>query len=452
MNNFFSRRPRLVWAACLMGMVLAAVAQSVQAQSSDAAAGAEPQASTPVDFIVAIVNSEPITNQDVRNRMQRLAARSERALAAAELGRLALDSLIAERVQVQAAADLGIRVDDASVEQALADVARQNQVSASELRQRLAADGINFERYRRELRDEIAVMRLRDRELESRVRVNEQDIDRHLIERQAAAASAEPTQIHLAQILVEVPEASTPEQERALQAKAEQLRRQLDAGADFAALALQASDAPDKANGGQLGARSPDRYPPLFVDATRTLAVGAVTGPVRSGAGFHLLKLLERQMPGDDLNSVVQTRARHILLKPGPRLTEAAARARLAEFGKRVRSQQADFAQLAREFSEDGSARAGGDLGWVSPGMLVPEFEQVMDALAPGEVSQPLVSRFGVHLIEVLERREVPLSDKERRDLARRELRERKTEEALRTWLQDLRGRAYVEYREPPAS
>ncbi|MEI7785723.1 MAG: peptidylprolyl isomerase [Betaproteobacteria bacterium] len=433
-------------------MVLAAVAQSVQAQSSDAAAGAEPQASTPVDFIVAIVNSEPITNQDVRNRMQRLAARSERALAAAELGRLALDSLIAERVQVQAAADLGIRVDDASVEQALADVARQNQVSASELRQRLAADGINFERYRRELRDEIAVMRLRDRELESRVRVNEQDIDRHLIERQAAAASAEPTQIHLAQILVEVPEASTPEQERALQAKAEQLRRQLDAGADFAALALQASDAPDKANGGQLGARSPDRYPPLFVDATRTLAVGAVTGPVRSGAGFHLLKLLERQMPGDDLNSVVQTRARHILLKPGPRLTEAAARARLAEFGKRVRSQQADFAQLAREFSEDGSARAGGDLGWVSPGMLVPEFEQVMDALAPGEVSQPLVSRFGVHLIEVLERREVPLSDKERRDLARRELRERKTEEALRTWLQDLRGRAYVEYREPPAS
>jgi peptidyl-prolyl cis-trans isomerase SurA len=336
------------------------------------------------------------------------------------------------------------------VEQALADVARQNQVSVADLRQRMAADGINFDRYRRELRDEIAVVRLRDRELESRVRVSEQEIDRYLVERQAAAAAAEPTQIHLAQILVAVPEASTAEQERVLLAKAEQLRRQLDGGADFAALARQASDAPDKVSGGQLGLRSPDRYPPLFVDATRALKVGAVAGPVRSGAGFHLLKLLERQLPGDDLNSAVQTQVRHILLRPGPRLSEAAARARLADFAKRVRSQVTDFAQLAREFSEDPSAKAGGDLGWVTPGMLVPEFEQVMDSLAPGEVSEPLVSRFGVHLVQVLERREVPLTDKEKRELARRELRDRKTEEALRTWLQDLRGRAYIDYRESP--
>jgi peptidyl-prolyl cis-trans isomerase SurA len=206
----------------------------------------------------------------------------------------------------------------------------------------------------------------------------------------------------------------------------------------------------EKASGGQLGPRSPDRYPPLFVDATRALKVGAVAGPVRSGAGFHLLKLLERQMPGDDLNSAVQTRVRHILLRPSPRLSEAAARARLADFAKRVRSQVTDFAQLAREFSDDPSAKAGGDLGWVTPGMLVPEFEQVMDALAPGDVSEPLVSRFGVHLVQVLERREVPLTDKEKRELARRELRDRKTEEALRTWLQDLRGRAYIEYRESP--
>lgn len=445
MTNFFFQR--LLPASCLMGMVL--MAFHVQAQPAAAQAPATPTASTPVDFIVAIVNSEPITNQDVRNRMVRLAARGERT-SAAELARQALESLIAERVQVQAAADFGIRIDDASVEQALADVARQNQVSVADLRERIAADGMNFERYRRELRDEMAVVRLRDRELESRVRVSEQEIDRHLIERQAAAAAAEPTQIHLAQILVAVPEGSTAEQERMLLAKAEQLRRQLDEGADFSALAAQASDAPDKANGGQLGPRSPDRYPPLFVDATRALKVGAVTGPVRSGAGFHLLKLLERQMPGDDLNSVVQTRARHILLRPSPRLSEAAARARLADFAKRVRSQVTDFAQLAREFSEDPSARAGGDLGWVTPGMLVPEFELVMDTLAPGEVSEPLVSRFGVHLIQVLERREVPLSDKDRRELARRELRDRKTEEALRTWLQDLRGRAYIEYRESP--
>jgi peptidyl-prolyl cis-trans isomerase SurA len=446
MTNFFFQR--LLPASCLMGAVLMAL--HVQAQPAQAAAAATPAASTPLDFIVAIVNSEPITNQDVRNRMLRLAARGERPPAAADLARRALESLIVERVQVQAATDAGIRIDDASVEQALADVARQNQVSVADLRQRIAADGISFDRYRRELRDEIAVVRLRDRELESRVRVSEQEIDRHLVERQAAAAAAEPTQIHLAQILVAVPEASTAEQERALLAKAEQLRRQLDGGADFAALARQASDAPDRASGGQLGLRSPDRYPSLFVDATRALKVGAVSGPVRSGAGFHLLKLLERQMPGDDLNSAVQTQVRHILLRPGPRLSEAAARARLADFAKRVRSQVTDFAQLAREFSEDPSAKAGGDLGWLTPGMLVPEFEQVMDTLAPGEVSEPLVSRFGVHLVQVLERREVPLTDKEKRELARRELRDRKTEEALRTWLQDLRGRAYIEYRESP--
>ena len=442
MTDSFFQRP--LSALGLMALMML-VAPVIRAQPA-----AAPVESTPLDYIVAVVNAEPITNQDVRNRMQRLSARGDRMPPPAELARQALDGLIVERIQVQAAADFGIRVDDASVEQALADVARQNQVSVAELRQRLATEGINFDRYRRELRDEIAVVRLRDRELESRVKISEQEIDRHLIERQAAAAAAEPTQIHLAQILVAVPEGSTAEQERAMQAKAGQLRRQLDEGADFFNLARQESDAPDKASGGQLGPRSPDRYPPLFVQATRGLAVGAVTGPVRSGAGFHLLKLLERQMPGDDLNAVVQTRARHILLRPSPRLSEAAARARLNDFAQRVRAQVTEFAQLAREFSEDGSARAGGDLGWVTPGMLVPEFEQVMDVLAPGELSEPLVSRFGVHLIQVLERREVPLSDKDRRDLARRELRERKTEEALRNWLQDLRGRAYIEYRESP--
>lgn len=439
MTNLFTWRLPVLLAVCLMGLAVT----RLQAQPRESA----PSATQALDFIVAIVNSEPITNQDVRNRVQRLEARSA---GATDLARAALEALIAERVQVQAAAEAGIRIDDAAVDQAVADVARQNQISVDELRRRLAADGVNFERYRRDLRDEIALVRLRDREVESRVRISEQEIDRHLAERQAAAATAEPTQIHLAQILVAVPEGASAEQEQQLKVKAEQLRRRLDEGADFSGLAQQASDAPDKANGGQLGLRSPDRYPPLFVDATRSLAVGAVAGPVRSGAGFHLLKLLERQMPGDDLNSVVQTRARHILLRPSPRLSEAAARARLAEFKRRVQTQQSDFAQLAREFSEDGSARAGGDLGWGSPGMFVPEFEQVMDELAPGEVSDPLVSRFGVHLIQVLERREVPLSDKERRELARREVRDRKTAETLRTWLQDLRGRAYIEYREPP--
>jgi peptidyl-prolyl cis-trans isomerase SurA len=186
------------------------------------------------------------------------------------------------------------------------------------------------------------------------------------------------------------------------------------------------------------------------VEATQKLPVGGLAGPVRSGAGFHLLKLLERRQDMDLPASVTQTRARHILLKPSVRLSEAAARQRLAEFKQRIEAGQAEFAQLAREFSEDTSAREGGDLGWATPGMFVPEFEQVMDALRPGQISAPLVSRFGLHLIQVLERREVALSERERRELARREVREQKSEEALRNYLQDLRGRAYVEYRDPP--
>lgn len=422
---------------------LAALAQTAPVAPPGAAARA-------LDYIVAVVNAEPITNQDVRARLQRLAPQATGRTDAGELSRQALESLIAERAQVQLARESGIRVDEALVDEAVADVARQNQITVDELRRRLAAEGVGFERYRRDLREEILISRLRDREVEARVRVSEQEVDRQLSEQQAAAAKAEPTQLHLAQILVAVPEDSSPERERQLLARAEQLRKQLQDGANFEELARQFSDAPDKQGGGSLGLRSPDRYPALFVDAARPLALGQVSPPLRSGAGFHLLKLLERRTALDELSSVQQTRARHILLRPSVRLNEAAARARLADFKRRIQARQDDFAQLAKEFSEDGSARNGGDLGWASPGMFVPEFEQVLDSLDVGEVSDPLVSRFGVHLIEVLERREVPLTEKEKREMARREVRERKAQEALRAWLQDVRGRAYVEYREPP--
>lgn len=405
------------------------------------------------DYIVAVVNSEPITNQEVLSRVQRLSQQlSQQGQAQpprAELTRAVLERMISERTQLQAAKSAGIRVDDAAVDQAVADIARQNQLSLAELRQRVSSEGMSLERLRQELRDELTLMRLRDREVDGRVRVSEQDIDRFLAEKKAEAERT-PGDIHIAQILVAVPENASPQQLAALQAKAQQIRQRLDAGADFSALAKEVSDAPDRVNGGQLGLRSAERYPTLFVEATQRLPVGGLAGPVRSGAGFHLLKLLERRQDTALPASVTQTRARHILLKPSVRLSEADARQRLAEFKRRVESRQADFAQLAREFSEDTSAREGGDLGWATPGMFVPEFEQVMDALRPGQISAPLVSRFGLHLIQVLERREVALSERERRELARRELREQKAEEALRSYLQDLRGRAYVEYREPP--
>ncbi len=442
----FALAPRLLRLGVLV------VALPVQALAQ----GAQPAASVTAvqaDHIVAVVNSEPITNREVLARMERLAPQLARqgqpVPPRAEFARLVLDRMISERAQVQAALAAGLRADDAAVDQAMENVARQNQMSVPQLQQRLAADGMTLERFRREMRDEILMGRLREREVEGRVRVSEQDVDRFLAERKREVA-ATPAEVNIAQILVAVPDNASAEQVAQLEAWARQLRQRLDAGADFAQLAREFSQSSDRSNGGQLGLRSAERYPPLFIEATRTLAVGGVAGPVRSGAGFHLLKLVEKRQADEAQDVVVQTRARHILLKPSPRLNEAQARQRLAEFKRRVEAGQADFAQLARDFSEDGSARSGGDLGWASPGMFVPEFEQVMDALKPGELSAPLLSRFGLHLIQVIERREVPLTERERRDLARREVREQKAEEALRNFLQDVRGRAYVEYREPP--
>lgn len=416
-------------------------------------AQANAAATQAADFIVAVVNSEPITNREVALRLQRLSAQmrqqGQTPPPREEFAPLVLERMITERVQLQAAQAAGVRVDDAAVEQAVQDVARQNQISVPELRRRLAADGLSFERFRQDLREEMLVMRLREREVEGRVRVSEQDIDRFLDERRAQARAV-PAEINIAQVLVAVPENASPERLGSLEARARQVRLLANAGGDFAELAREWSDAPDKATGGELGLRSPERYPTLFVEATQNLPVGGLAGPLRSGAGFHVLKLLERRQPDGLPATVTQTLARHILLKPSARLSEAQARQQLADFKRRIESGQASFAELARDFSEDGSARDGGDLGWATPGMFVPEFEQVMDALRPGELSEPLLSRFGLHLIQVQQRRQVPLSERERRELARRELREQKTEEALRNFVQELRGRAYVELREPP--
>ncbi|HNQ11299.1 MAG TPA: peptidylprolyl isomerase, partial [Giesbergeria sp.] len=202
-------------------------------------------------------------------------------------------------------------------------------------------------------------------------------------------------------------------------------------------------------DGGLLGLRPTDRYPELFVTSTQNLPVGGVVGPVRSPAGFHILKVVERSAAGSG-PTVVQTNARHILLRTGPQLSEAAAAECLNEYRRRIQAGQADFATLAREHSQDGSAKQGGDLGWANPGRYVPEFEQALSTLRPGEISEPLVSRFGVHLIQLVDRREAKLNQREQRDMLRDAVREKKLEEAYATWAQELRGRAYVEYREPP--
>ena len=408
----------------------------------------------PADFIVAVVNADPITNNELQleiDRVRQTLAQQRRAPPPrADLVREVMERMINDRVQLQLARDSGLRADEAAIDAAEQSIARQNQLELPELRRRVADDGVSPAQFRAQLRDQILLTRLRERELEPRARVSELDIDQYLRQAQESADPAS-RQINLAQILIAVPDDANNAQIAERQARAETALTRVRAGEDFATLAREISDAADKANGGQLGLRPIGRYPPLFVEAAQKLAAGEVSGVLRSGAGFHILKLLERQEAGLLLPSATtQSRARHILLRLGPQLSEAAALERLAALRQQVLTGQADFATLAREVSQDGSAAQGGDLGWASPGMFVPEFEQAMNLLAPGAMSEPLVSRFGVHLIQLQERRQVLTTQREQREAVRNLLRERKLDEAFPLWAQDLRARAYVEMRELP--
>jgi peptidyl-prolyl cis-trans isomerase SurA len=413
----------------------------------------QPDKQRQADFIVAVVNSEPITNNEVRGEVQRLMqqfAQQGRPLPdSKELTRQMLERLISEKAQLQLARESGIKVDEAAIDLAEQNIARQNEIDVTELRRRLALEVVATSRFREQLRDQITLTRLRERELESRVRVTDQDVDQYMQEQQNNE-DLTATQINLSQILVIVPENATPVQIAALQARAQRALDRAKAGADFVALVAEFSDASDKANGGSMGMRTADRYPALFVSATKGLGVGDVTELVRSPAGFHILKVLEKQREGMPTASVTQSRARHILLRVSLQLGETAARDKLSEFKRLIHSGKANFATLAREHSQDGSAGQGGDLGWANPGMFVPEFEEAMNKLAPGEISEPLVSRFGVHLIQLMERREVALKPAEQREAVRAMLRAKKLDDAYVTWAQELRGRAYVEMREPP--
>jgi peptidyl-prolyl cis-trans isomerase SurA len=427
---------------------LPSVASTVRTASAPTPPAASGDA-RPGDFIVAIVNSEPITNNDVQTRLARIEqqiARQGSAPPRDQLAREVLERLILERAQLQLARTLDVKPDEAAVDQAVSTVARQNQLTRDELKTQLTLDGVDYTRFRADLRDELTLVRLREREVDARVKVSEQDIDQFMRERETQA-QAGPELLNIAQLLVAVPEAATPDQVSVLQAKAERAVTRLRAGEVFARVAAELSDSADAASGGgELGLRPAERLPTLFVDATRTLQPGGLAGPLRSGAGFHVIQLIEKKR-GNSSASVTQTRARHILLRLSPELTESAASDKLADFKRRIAAGQADFASLARDNSQDGSAKDGGDLGWASPGMFVPEFEQVMNQLKPGQVADPLASRFGVHLIEVLQRREMALTEREQRDAVRNLVRARKIDEAYNQWLQDVRGRAYVELR-----
>ena len=403
------------------------------------------------DFIVAVVNTEAVTSVEVAQRLERVGADAKRAGAqlpdADTLRQQVLDALIDERVKITFAREVGQKVDDAEIDRAVANVAAQNQLTVAQLRDRLRSDGLEMARFRNNLRDQLMVERVREREVNNRIRITDGDIERALDEQRIRAAG--DMQINLAQILVTVPEGASAELLAQRQARADQALARVRGGEDFSKVAREISEDPNREAGGELGLRPAARLPDLFLDGIKPLAVGEVTAqPLRSAAGFHIVKLIDRQQ-GDPFR-VTQTHVRHILLRVSDRAQAPAVSRRMEDLRRQIERGDKKFEDVARDVSEDGSAPAGGDLGWASPGQFVPEFEEAMNALAPGAMSAPVASRFGVHLIQVQERRAVSADPKAVREQARNVLREARYEQAYLDWTKELRLRAYIELREPP--
>ncbi|MDH4095018.1 MAG: peptidylprolyl isomerase [Betaproteobacteria bacterium] len=400
-----------------------------------------------VDRIVAVVNKDVITLTELAARTE-LAERElqRRQIAApprAVLQRQVLERLVLDKAQVQLAEQTGLRVDELQLDRAVQRVAHSNNMTLPDFRRALERDGVSFERFRADMRQQMLQSRLREREVDDRVQVSEAEIDLYLEDNRAGAEGA--VEYELAHILVRVPEQARPDQVAQAGERAERVRTEAAAGGDFAKLAAAYSDAGDALQGGALGWRAPGRLPEIFAQALEGMKAGEVSATLRSPAGFHVLKLLGKRGAGTAA-PVVQTRARHILVKTNEVVSEEDARRRLITLRDRILT-GADFAELAKLGSEDGTAALGGDLGWLYPGDTVPEFERAMNALQPGEISPPVRTPFGFHLIRVEERRAADVSAERQRQQARQALRERKAEEAYQDWLRQLRDRTYVELR-----
>ena len=432
-------------------LAVAATVISAPVWAQDKASAKQPVL---IDAIVAVVNTEVVTLKELNDRMalieQRMKRQNMQMPPRDVLQKQLLERMIVTRAQMQLARESGIRIDDIMLDRAVARIAEQNQLSVQSFRDQLERDGLSFARFREEIREEITLQRLREREVDNKLQIADSEVDNYLA---AAGGKPEASQLELsiAQILVRVPENASPQQIAERRKRAETAVAQLKSGTDFAKVAASFSDAGDALSGGDLGWRSVSRLPQLFVDAVEKMGEGEIAPLVRSANGFHVLKLNGRRAAGAAKagvgTMVQQTRARHILIKVNQIVSTAEARRKLAELKERLDNKAAKFEDLARLYSNDGSANKGGDLGWIYPGDTVPEFERAMNSLRPGQVSDPVESPFGYHLIEVLERKTEEVSRERQRLMARQALRDQKPEEAYEDWLRQLRDRAYVEYR-----
>lgn len=407
------------------------------------------QAPQLVDRIVAVVNKEVITfselNAAVASAERQLRRQGTAVPARGVLERQILERLVLDKAQLQKARDTGIRVDDLQVDRAVQRIAENNKMTLADFRTTLERDNVPFDAWRQDLRDQILLSRLREREVEDKLQVNDSEIDLFLEDLKANPARSEYNVSH---ILVRVPEGASPERIEEARARAQKALAEAREGGDFARVAANYSDAPDALEGGNLGWRQHERLPELFAAALAKMKPGEVTEPLRSPAGFHLVRLNDRRDGSGSAAPVTQTRARHILVRTSEVVSENEARRRLADLRERIVNGKADFAELAKVHSDDtGSAARGGELDWIYPGDTVPDFERALQELKPGEISQPVKTPFGYHLIEVLERRASDVSQERRRLEARKVLRERKSEDAYQEWLRQLRDQAYVELR-----
>ena len=414
------------------------------------AAAQTPPTLQPGDYIAAVVNQDVVAASEVIQRTEKLRQearqRGEVMPETAGLRKQALEALIEDRVLVTYARENGSKVDEVELDRVVANVAAQNKLTMAQLRERLKQDGTDYKSFRENLRDQMMTERVREREVQGRIKISDAEIDAYLDKKRAALEQG--GQINLAQVLVPVPDGAPEAVVAERRARAEAALARIKGGEDFAKVAREISEDSNKARGGEIGMRPVDRLPDIFVTAVRELKTGQVAPELlRSGAGFHVLKVVERQGAAS-LTQSQQTHARHVLLRPSAQLTAEVASRRMAEYKRQIEAGQARFEDVAKANSEDGSAEAGGDLGWMGAGGFVPEFEEAMNALPLNGISPPVMSRFGVHLIQVLERRTVDVEMKQLREQARGALREQKYDEAYQEWVKDLRAKAFVEVRE----
>ena len=429
--------PRTPWRRALVGAALVVSSLAAAAQTAD--------------YIAAVVNQELVTAGELQSRLARIrddAQRNRTQLPPPSvLRKQVLDTLIDERVLVTTAREIGSRVEEPELDRVVANIAQQNSLTVPQLRERIRQEGQTYAKFRDNIRDQLMVERLREREVSNRIRITDAEID-DLIEKRRVAAG-QNAEINVAQILIVVPEGASDAVVEQRRARAAAAFARVRNGEDFATVAREISEDGNRAQGGEIGLRPADRLPDVFAKAVAPLKPGEISPELlRSGAGFHVLKLLDRKEAG--AFAIAQSRARHILLKPSSELTPEAAARRLLQFKREIEGGTRTFEQLARENSEDSSAPLGGDLGWASPGTFVPEFEEAISALPVGGISDPVTTRFGLHLIQVIDRREVTLDVRQQREQARNLLREQKFDGAFAEWLRDLRGRAYIELRDPP--